>query len=111
MYLPTSALQLVDVLAIRVAIHEHAVARTSAEQLIERLIAHLAEDVPQRDVDRRNGRHRHGAAAPVRTTIEKLPDVLDAARVAADEVRHQVILEIRTPRRARGRSMLHRRYR
>jgi hypothetical protein len=36
-----------------------------------------------------------GAAAPVRTAIEKLPDVFDAARVAADEIGDQVILEVR----------------
>ena len=85
---------LVDVLAVRVSVDERAFARAAAEQLVQRLIAHLAEDVPQRDVDRGDRRHRHRAAAPVRTAIEELPDVFDAARVAADQIRHQVVLEV-----------------
>ena len=85
---------LVDVLAVRMSVDERAFARASTEQLVQRLIAHLAEDVPQRDVDRGDCRHRHGAAAPVRTAIEKLPDIFDAARVAADQIRHQVVLEV-----------------
>ena len=89
---------LVDVLAVRMAVDEHAFARAPAEQLVQRRLAHLAEDVPQRDVDRGDRRHRHRAAAPVRAAIEELPDVLDAPRVAADQIRHQVVLEVRGDR-------------
>ena len=84
----------VDVLAVRVAIYQRAFARAPAQQLIQRLIRHLAEDVPQRDVDRRDRRHGHRTAAPICPAIEELPDVLDAPRVAADEIRHQMILQV-----------------
>ena len=84
-----------DVLAVRVPINQRAFARAAAEQLIDRLVRHLAENVPERDVDGGNRSHRYRAASPVRTAIEKLPDVLDTARVAADEIRYQVVLEIR----------------
>src|SRR6187399_1897122 len=87
---------LVDVLAIRMAVHEYAVARTTAEQSIERQARHLAENVPQRHVDSGERGHLHRSATPVRAAIEKLPDVLDAPRVAADEIRHHVVLQIRS---------------
>src|SRR5690606_23296386 len=35
------------------------------------------------------------AAAPVRAAIEELPGVLDPAGVAADQVRHHVVLQVR----------------
>src|SRR4029079_4982271 len=89
---------LVDVLAVRMAVHQHAFARAATEQLVTRLVRHLAEDVPQRDVDRRDRGHRHRAATPVRAAIEKLPGVLDATAIAADEVRHDVVLQVRSHR-------------
>ena len=85
---------LVDVLAVRVAVDQGAVARAAAQQLVQRLIGHLAEDVPERDVDRGNRGHGHRTPAPVRATIEKLPRVFDPAGVAADEIRDQVIFQV-----------------
>src|SRR5690606_20794052 len=71
-----------DVAAVGMAVDQGALARAAAEQLVERQPGHLAEDVPERDVDRGDGAHRHRAAAPVRAAIEELEHVLDAAGVA-----------------------------
>src|SRR5690606_14190061 len=83
-----------DVHAVRVTVHEYAFARSAAEQLVDRHARHLAEDVPQRDVDRGDGGHGDGTAAPVRAPVEELEDVLDPTGIAADEIRYQVILEV-----------------
>ena len=76
------------------AVDEHRVARSAAEQLIHGRIERLAENVPERRIDRGDRRHRDRAAAPVRAFVEVLPDVLDAARVAADEQRQHVIVQV-----------------
>jgi hypothetical protein len=83
-----------DVAAVGVAIDHHAIAAAPAEELIERHPGHLGLDVPQRHVDRRDGAHGDRAAPPVGAAIEVLPDVLDPARVHADEAGDHVILEI-----------------
>ena len=54
----------------------------------------LAENVPQRDIDRGDRRHRHRAATPIRAAIQELPRVFDASRIAADEIRDHVLLEV-----------------
>jgi hypothetical protein len=77
------------------AVHQRTFTGTSAEQSIQRQIRHLAENVPQRDIDRGNRRHRHRSAAPVRAAIEKLPDVFDTPGIATDETRYHVVLQIR----------------
>ena len=41
----------VEIPAVRVCIEQDVVADLAAEQLIDRLVQHLAADVPQRDVD------------------------------------------------------------
>ena len=43
-------------------------------------------------------RHRHGTASPVRAAIEILPRVFNPTRVAADQARDHVILQIRDDR-------------
>src|SRR5438105_3342817 len=77
------------------AVNHRAGATLTAEQLIHRHLRELALDVPQRDIDRRDGGHRDGPAPPVGTAIEVLPDVLDVVRVAADKARDDVLVEIR----------------
>src|SRR5690606_6352894 len=54
----------------------------------------LAEDVPQRHVHRGDRAHGDRATAPVRTAVQELPDVLDPAGVAADQVRNHVVLQV-----------------
>ena len=66
----------------------------SREQLVEGQAGHLAQDVPQGHVHRGDGAHRDRAAAPVRPAMQELPRILDAPRVAADEVGHHVFGEI-----------------
>jgi hypothetical protein len=75
-------------------IDHHPVAAASAEQLIQRHPRHFGLDVPQRDIDGGNRAHRHGAAPPIGTAIEILPDILDPAGIHADQARNDMIFEI-----------------
>jgi len=43
----------------------------------------------------RDGRHRHGAAAPIPAAVEVLPNVFDPLRVPPDQERTNVVLQIR----------------
>jgi hypothetical protein len=79
-------------------VHQSAVTTASAEQLIQRHAGHLGLDVPERDVDCGDGAHRHGATAPVGTSIEELPDVFDPARIHADDRGCDVVREVRDDR-------------
>ena len=65
-----------------------------AEQLVDRLPGHLAQDVPQRDIDGGDRGHRDRPPAPVRAPVEVLPGVLDGIRVAADQQRRDVLFEV-----------------
>ncbi|ABA53425.1 hypothetical protein BURPS1710b_A0511 [Burkholderia pseudomallei 1710b] len=90
--------RLVVIAPVRVAIDHQPFAALAAEQLIDGHAGELALDVPERHVDRGDRRHRHGPAPPVRAAIQVLPDVLDVARVPADQAREHVILQIRAHR-------------
>jgi hypothetical protein len=68
-----------------VAVRECAGAAGAAEELVDRQSGHLALDVPQGDVDRRDGRRRHRAAPPVRASVRVLPGVLDGVCVASGQ--------------------------
>ena len=81
-------------LAVGVAVDHHVVARLAAQQLVHRHAQRLALDVPQRRVDRRDRRHRHRPAAPVRALVKVVPDVLDAPRVAPDQQRDHVVGQV-----------------
>src|SRR5439155_25569609 len=86
------------VAAVRVAVDEDAVARAPAEQLVHGHAGRLALEVPERGVDGRDRGHPDGPAAPVRALVQVLPRVLDPRRVASDEQRADVILEVRRDR-------------
>ena len=73
---------------------DHMLARSAAQQLINRKIGNLAFDVPQRHVDRADCRHRHWPAPPVSPPIEILPGILDLMRITADQQRADMILEV-----------------
>src|SRR5680860_1261013 len=62
------------------------IARLAAEKLVERLIGHLAEDVPQCDVDRRISPHLDAGAAIADIAIECAHVAVNLKRVPADEV-------------------------
>jgi hypothetical protein len=60
----------------------------AADQLVDRLADGAAHDVPQRDVDARDGRDRHaGRAVILDPVVEVFPDRLDVERVLADHAR------------------------
>src|SRR4029079_1404698 len=84
----------VEVRAVGMAVDEHAIAAPPAEQLVERLAADFALDVPQRGVDRGDRAHRHGAAPPVGAAVEVLPDVFDLRGIAADQAGDHVVCEV-----------------
>ena len=84
-----------DVAAIGMTVNQCALSRASTQQLIQRHARELREDVPQRDIDCGNRRHRHRPPSPVRAAIEKLPGVLDPSGVATDQVGNDVLLQVR----------------
>ncbi len=86
--------RLLDVSAVRVAIDCDAFARGAAEQLVNRHAEALAEDVPERNVHGGDRGHRDGPAPPIRTFVEVLPGIFNAAGVAADQQRADVIAEV-----------------
>ncbi len=83
------------VAAVRVAVNQHARAASAAEQLVQRQAGRLCLEVPQRSVDRGDGRHRYRPAPPVRTAVEKLPGILDLVRVSPEQARDHVLTQVR----------------
>ena len=86
--------RLLDVVPVGVAVDQHPVAALPAEQIVERHARGLGLDVPQGHIDRSDRPHRDRTAPPIGAAIEKLPDILDPERIAADQRRHDMILEI-----------------
>ncbi len=78
-----------------VTVRHDAGAGRAAEQLVERHPGGLCLDVPERDVDRRDGRHGDRPAPPVRRAVQELPGVLDAVGVAPEQQRHHVVAQVR----------------
>ena len=68
--------------------------RAPAEQLEHRLVDALAQQVPDRDVDRRDRRHAHALAAPgVRRAAHALVQVLVVPGVLAHHQRREVLVD------------------
>ncbi len=86
---------LVDVAAVRMTVNQDARAAPAPEQLIQRQVGRLCLEVPKRSVDRGDGRHRHRPAPPVRTAVEKLPDILDLVRVTPEQAWDYVLTQVR----------------
>ena len=79
--------------------------RAAAEQTIHRLLRGLAEQVPQRDVDRADRDHADALAAERhRLAIHVLPEKLDVPRIRADEQRLEIQIDdlLGDERRERG---------
>ena len=83
-----------NVAAIGMAINHHPIAAAPAEQLVQRHAGHLGLDIPQGNIDRGHCAHRHRPAAPIGTAIKVLPDILDPARIHADQARDHVVFQI-----------------
>src|SRR5665647_2625745 len=77
-----------------VPVRERPAPAPAAEQLVHRESGDLALDVPQRHVHRRDCRHGHGPAPPVRSAVQVLPRVLDVIRVPAEQQRSDVIAQV-----------------
>src|SRR5207247_4950551 len=63
------------------------------EQLVDRHAVRLARDVPQRRVDRPDGRRPDATGREEAAAEEYLPEVLDAGRVLPDQQRPRVLHE------------------
>ena len=73
---------------VRVA--DHLIADAPPEQLVDRHAVRLARDVPQRRVDRSDGRRSDAIGREEATAEEYLPEVLDAGRVLPYQQRPRV---------------------
>ena len=69
----------------------HPLAAGAAQELVDRHAERLAEDVPEGDVDRRDGGADDLAALEVGAAVQRLPEVLDPARVLADQEAREVL--------------------
>ncbi len=58
-----------------------------AQEIIDRHAQSFALDVPQRDIDRRDGRHEDALGREKAAAHEQLPNMFDARRVLADQER------------------------
>jgi hypothetical protein len=76
-----------------VGVEGHRVAALAPEELMYRHPCPLAFYIPQRHVRAGQGVVQDRAAAPVRTHVGRLVDILDIVRVAADEERLQILLD------------------
>ena len=83
-----------NVTAVGMAIDHDPVATAPAEQLVQGHPGHLGLDVPQGHVDGCNRAHRDRATPPIGALVQILPDILDLARIHADQARDHMIFEI-----------------
>ena len=74
-----------------VGVAAHPVAAPAAEQLPDRLLEHLALDVPAGHLQSGQRAGQHRPAAPVRVAIGVVPQRLDVQRIAAEQLRRQVL--------------------
>ena len=77
--------RILDGEAIPPAVTPELVAHRAAEELIDGNAERLPLDVPERNLDAANSRHLHHTATHMEVMIERLPVLLDAVRVLADE--------------------------
>jgi hypothetical protein len=75
-------------------INQHALPALAAQQIIQRRVQCLGFDVPQGHIDGGDGAHRDGAAFPIDTFIEIMPEVLNVTRILANQRRNAVGFKI-----------------
>ena len=85
---------LLDAHALGVGVDHRLLPRGAAQQLVQRHVRRLGLDVPQRHVDGRDRGHGDRPAPPIGALVEILPDVLDLRRVAADQKRRDMVLQV-----------------
>ncbi len=83
-----------DVGSVGVGVDEGALAGLAAEEVVDGSVEGLALDVPEGDVDGGDGGHGDGAAPPVGSAIEVLPDVFGLEGIAADDAGEDVVFEV-----------------
>ena len=66
----------------------------AAEQLRDRLSGHLAEEVPERDVERGVAAHLGAGGAEADIAGEVLGDAVDGERIAAEQLRREHLVDI-----------------
>ena len=75
----------------QVPVDAHAVTGRAAEEVVHRDAEPLALEIPERDVDSRDGAHDHLAGRPERAAHHLAPPVLDLRRILADEQLPEVV--------------------
>src|SRR5438105_4988352 len=80
--------------AVGVGVDEAALAGLAAEEVVDGGVEGLALDVPEGDVDGGDGGHGDGAASPIGSAVEVLPDVFGLEGVAAYEAGEDVVLQV-----------------
>jgi hypothetical protein len=83
-----------DIGSVGVGVDEATGAGRAAEAVEDGGVEGFALDVPESDVDGGDGGHGDGAASPVGSAIEVLPDVFGLEGVAADEAGEDVVLQV-----------------
>ena len=83
--LPHPLLDLLQSRAVSMAVYRGALTALPAQELVHGQSGELAQDVPQRHVHAGERVVHDRPATPVGVDVDRLPDVLDAARIAADE--------------------------
>ena len=72
-------------LAQHVGVAQHLVPHLSAQQSVERLACHLAQNIPQSHVHAAQGTHHDISAPPVSSAIYQLPEILDLRGVTPNK--------------------------
>ena len=88
-----------QVATVRVAVDRRRLATFAAEQVVHRHIRDFSLNVPQRHIDARDRVVQNGTVAPVRADHRRLPNVLGAPNVFADEKRLQILVDRRRDRK------------
>ena len=86
--------RVLQVLAIGMRIHQHALATLAAQQVIYRRFERLAFNVPQCYVHCGNRSHRHRTPTPIRAAVQILPDIFCLEWVATDQARNHMLRQV-----------------
>ena len=85
-------LRLLHLVAPAVRVDANARAAGTAEEIVDRLLGGLADDVPQRLLDAGGGAIEFQRAAPLRVVVERdLQDVTDLERIAPDQIAAELL--------------------
>src|SRR5512145_218047 len=71
------------------------IAARTAQHLVERLVAHFAVQIPERDVERRGGARLNARAAPAEVAGEAARERLHLERIASQHARRYIFVQVR----------------